>query len=113
MKCLRERGQREDDEAQRDGADAGARAQGRAIDEAVRVLVSVVMVSLTVLGFSEPKRWRLELMWFAVRAEDGAVGCAKMAHAAKLANSARLLGAQVSGASVYRRFSSTRLSQFK
>ena len=59
---LRERGHCENDEAQRDRADAGAGTQDRPVDEAVGMLVLVFMVVLAVFRFGEPKRWDIGLM---------------------------------------------------
>ena len=74
LQCLRERIDRQDGEAPRDGADAGAGAKDRTIDQPVRVIVPVV------LRFDELERRQLGLMVMLVQAENGAVGCAEMAH---------------------------------
>jgi hypothetical protein len=60
---LRERGQGEDGEAERDGTDAGAGAQERAIEEPVCVLVLVFMLGVR---FAELNRRRPGLVWFVV-----------------------------------------------
>jgi hypothetical protein len=57
--------------------------------------VLVLLAVVVVLALGESKRWRLWLVWFIVLTEDGAVGCAKMAHTVKLANGAAELRARV------------------